>query len=244
MNKIINKENLEENENIMEVWHPLKFNDNMDYIPSNLIFKIFSNMIYYGVAYPVLKILLKILYDLKIEGKENLRQIKTGAISVSNHVLILDCGMIAMACGFKKIYYTTQQESFQIPLVKHIVRLLRAIPISHTIHGKKKFKEAINKLLKEKSIVHFYPEHALHPYCKRIRNFKSGAFKLAIENEVPIIPIVIKFRKPKWVMKFLKTKDDVTLYVLDPIDTANYKDKGKDEMEKLKHYVYGKMSAI
>ena len=73
-----------ENENIIDLWQPLEFNidKNYEYISKSKIFSIVSNLIYYGIAYPILKVLLKIVYDLKIEGKENLENIKGGAISV------------------------------------------------------------------------------------------------------------------------------------------------------------------
>ena len=57
----------------------------------------------------------------KIEGKENIENIKGGAISVSNHVLFLDCAMIGLAYGKRKIYYTTQEGSFKITNVPIIL---------------------------------------------------------------------------------------------------------------------------
>ena len=81
-----------ENEDIIHLYEPLKLNidEHYEYIKEGKIFTFFSNLIYYGLAVPVLTVLDKIIYDLKIEGKENIKNLKTGAISVSNHVLILD----------------------------------------------------------------------------------------------------------------------------------------------------------
>ena len=94
----------DENEHILELWEPLEFkaDDTYEYVSTNKIFLAFSNIIYYGIAYPILSVLLKIVYDLKIEGKGNLKTVKGGAISVSNHVLILDCAMVGLAAGRKE----------------------------------------------------------------------------------------------------------------------------------------------
>ena len=54
-------------------------------------------MLYYGLAIPILFVLTKLLYDLKIDGRENLDAFDGGAVSVSNHVLVLDCAMIGLA---------------------------------------------------------------------------------------------------------------------------------------------------
>ena len=64
---------VDENENIIDLWQPLEFNidKNYEYISKSKIFSMASNLIYYGIAYPILKVLLKMVYDLKIEGKEN-----------------------------------------------------------------------------------------------------------------------------------------------------------------------------
>lgn len=85
-----------ENEHVIHMWEPLDFNidENYEYVSKGKIFKYFSNLIYYGVAVPVLYLLTKVLYDLKIEGKENIKNLETGAVSVSNHVLVLDCAMV------------------------------------------------------------------------------------------------------------------------------------------------------
>lgn len=220
-----NEEAIEEpTENVMEVWHPLKFdvNEKYKYVPTNIFFRIISWIVYYIIAVPILSILLKLVYDFKIEGKENIKNLQGGAITVSNHVLVLDCAMVGLAvCGKKKIFYTTQSESFQIPFVRKLIKLLRAIPIPKGVKNKERMVKEISNLLKDNKFVHFYPEAILYPYCNKIRHFKNGAFDLAIKNDVPVVPIVIKFRQPKGIRKILKRKKDATLKILEPIYFEN-----------------------
>ena len=231
-------ENLEHNENtnIIDLWTPCEFNidENYEYVPKeDSIFSICSDFIYYGIAYPILKVLTKIIYDFKIEGQENIENLEDGAISVSNHVLFLDCAMIGLAFKDKKIYYTTQEESFKIPFVRKLIKLLRAIPIPKGIENKKYFIKAISNLLKEKNIVHVYPEASLWPYFKKIRNFKNGAFDMAVRNQVPVVPCVFIFREPTGIRKRFKKKKDVTLKILKPV----YSDGDKyirQQVEELK----------
>ena len=220
-----NEEAIEEpTENVMEVWHPLKFdvNEKYKYVPTNIFFRIISWIVYYIIAVPILSILLKLVYDFKIEGKENIKNLQGGAITVSNHVLVLDCAMVGLAvCGKKKIFYTTQSESFQIPFVRKLIKLLRAIPIPKGVKNKERMVKEISNLLKDNKFVHFYPEAILYPYCNKIRHFKNGAFDLAIKNDVPVVPIVIKFRQPKGIRNILKRKKDATLKILEPIYFEN-----------------------
>ncbi len=144
--------------------------------------------------------------------------------------------MIGLAFKDKKIYYTTQEESFKIPFVRKLIKLLRAIPIPKGIENKKYFIKAISNLLKEKNIVHVYPEASLWPYCQKIRNFKNGAFDMAVKNQVPVVPCVFTFREPTGIRKIFKRKKDVTLKILKPV----YSDDDKyvrQQIEELKEKV-------
>lgn len=198
------------------------------------------NILYYGIAFPILKILTKIVYDLKIEGKENIKNIKTGAVTVSNHVLYLDCAMIGLACGRKKIFYTTRAESFEIPFVRTLIKHLRAIEIPRGIQEKIKFRKEVDTLLKQGNLVQIYPEGSMELYCTELRSFKNGAFHFAINNDVPVIPLVIKFREPKGIRKIFKRKKDVTLTVLEPV-YGNKTGNIKEDAINLNKEVYEKM---
>lgn len=213
------EETYNENEHIIKMWQPLEFNINEDYeyVKKGKIFTWCSNMLYYGVAVPVIYVLTKFVYDLKIEGKENLASLKTGAVTVSNHVLVLDCAMVGLALDEKRVYYTTLEDSFKIPLVRHLIKLLRAIPIPTEIKNKPHFTKALDETLKNGDIVHFYPEASLWPYYNKLRTFKTGAFRFALRNNVPIIPMVFTFRRPEGMRRIIKRKSDVTLTILEPI---------------------------
>ena len=243
MEKYLVEENVEaiqnENEDIIHLYEPLelKIDENYQYIKEGKIFSFFSNLLYYGVAFPVLTILNKIIYDLKIEGKENIRNLQTGAISVSNHVLFLDCTMVGLSFGLKKIYFTTREGSFKIPFIRKLIKLLRAIPIPSQLDNKICFVREIDKAVQNGKIIHFYPEKALWPYYEQIRNFKDGAFSFAIRNNVPVVPIVITFRNPKGIRKIFKKKKDVTVKILEPIKNVDKNETKKSRIEELKEEV-------
>lgn len=235
----IEERTLNENDDVIHMYEPLELNidEKYQYIKEGKFFSSFSNLLYYGVAFPVLTILNKIIYDLKIEGKENIKNLQTGAISVSNHVLILDCTMIGLAFGLKKVYFTTRKGSFKIPFVRKLIKLLRAIPIPTKMSNKECFVKQLDGALQNGRIIHFYPEKALWPYYEKIRNFKSGAFDFAIRNNVPVIPIVITFRNPKGIRKIFKRKKDVTVKILEPIIDKDKHENKKDSVEGLKEQV-------
>lgn len=239
---ISNLKELDENIDIIHNWEPLEFEISKEYefIPQSFIFKILSFFIYYIIAAPILTIVCKLFLGLKIKGKENIKNIKTGAITVSNHIHYIDCAMIALAFIPQKIYFTTNEDNFKIPFIRYLIKILNAIPIPKRTGNLKRFSSEINNLLNQNEIVHFYPEAALWPYYDRIRNFKSGAFKIAATNNVPIIPIRYTYREPKGLIRFIKKKPFITLNILPPI----YPDRNLEtyhKTSKLKDETYIKM---
>lgn len=55
-----------------------------------------------------------------------------------------------------------------MPLIRHIVKLLNALPMQNNIKSKRKLLTAIDSLLQNKKTIHFYPEAALWPYYDKL----------------------------------------------------------------------------
>lgn len=231
-----------EDSHVIHFWEPLEFevDRKYEYVPKNKLFRLASNVLYYGIAYPVLTLINKLFLGLKIEGKENLKKIKnTGAVTIANHAHMLDCTIVGISSIPRKVYFTSLESNFKIPVVNVLIRLLNTLPIPTERASKKEFIETIDSLLKEGKIVHFYPEGSLWPYCERLRGFKNGAFDFAVRNQVPILPYVIEFRKPDGIYQWFKKKPCITVTILKPIEPP--KEEGKMATQKLKEIVYQKM---
>ena len=128
----------------------------------------------------------------------------------------------------------------RILMIKQEKGNVRSIDIANDMNFSRASVSHAIKLLKENKTVHFYPEASLWPYYKKLRKFKNGAFKLAVENNVPIVPMVYKFVKPYGIRKYIKKKPFIELYVLPAIYPDQNLDK-KQATEKLKNDVYLKM---
>ena len=135
------EENLEnEDEHIINMWTPLdiEIDEDYDYIKEGIMFKIASTLLYI-IVWPILVVYNKIMYNFKIYGRKNLTKIKTGKITVSNHVHPMDCTMNAIANTPKSLYFVSIKSNFEIPVIRHIIRLLHAFPIPEGLHNKEKF---------------------------------------------------------------------------------------------------------
>jgi len=101
----------------------------------------------------------------------------------------------------------------------------------------------LKKALKLNSSVILFPEGTRNP-TNQLKKFKGGAFRLAIEEQVPLVPIVIKgtgdiVTKGSNVTKTLDKKD-VTITFLDPIypnRDERFIDLGKRVRATMQEYI-------
>ena len=231
-NESIKKENKEDkiadDKQVFHMWEPLKFNikDNYKYIIKNGFVNFLSDTLFFIIA-PILYLFNKVVLGFRIEGKENIKNIKGGKITISNHVHPMDCTMNGLINFPRRTYYLSLKSNFQIPVIRHIIRLLYAIPIPEKQSQKEKCMNEIEKALKDGEIVQIYPEGSLWPYCERIRNFKNGAFRMAVDANVPVIPIVYKFEEPSGIYRFYKNKKCIVAKILEPVYPNNKLEKAE-----------------
>lgn len=235
--KNINYENLKSDDHVCHSWSILDFklDDYYEYISSNLLLNLISTIIILPIAL-ILYIFDKIFLGFKIENKENIIK-DSGFISVSNHIHYLDCTFIGLINIPARVYYPTIQDNFKIPFVRHLIKVLYAIPIPKEKKHKEKFYKEINVALQNGKIVHMYPEGSLWPYYENIREFKYGAFKMAVEANVPVQPIKFTFENPEGIQKFYKKKKCIHAKVLKPIYPDNSLEY-KKRIETLHNEVY------
>ena len=209
---------LKGDEQVFHMWEPLNFEikDDYKYIIDNKILNCFSDLLFIIIT-PILWILNKVMFGFEVEGVENLRKVSGGKITISNHVHPMDCTMNGLINFPERTYFPTLATNFKIPFIRHLIRILYAIPIPKKQEQKEKFFEQINKALLDGKTIHMYPEAALWPYYEKIRPFKKGAFKMAVEANCPIVPILYKFEEPDGIFALYKRKKCIHAKVLEPV---------------------------
>ncbi|HOE15106.1 MAG TPA: glycosyltransferase [Candidatus Paceibacterota bacterium] len=183
------------------------------HINPRLIKRIFSFLLYYGIATPVFYIYFKLIRGVKIKNRKRIKKLKTGAVVVSNHVHKLDSAMNGIALLPKKPIFTSIPQNFELRVAGHLVSALGASPIPITPFQAKVFLYQAKQKLLNKKFIHVFPEGNLVPSDRTIRKFKRGAFFLAEEAKVPVIPIRIKFIDKRWYQYpfFFKTKIELII---------------------------------
>jgi 1-acyl-sn-glycerol-3-phosphate acyltransferase len=230
-------------QHMLHMWAPLKKNidEHFPFINRKLWFR-FNSWLLGSLVMPLLLLYNRVVNGFRIEGRHNLRGTR-GAVTVANHVHVMDATMLALTLFPRRAYITSLQSNFEIPVISWLVRMLGGVPIPGNHRAITAFMAALREQLERGKLVHFYPETALWPYYENLRPFKNGAFRLAVEGNVPVIPMVFRFRKPTGLYRLYKRKPLTTLIVGEPIYPAE-SGTNHDRMNDLKERTYRQMEKL
>lgn len=184
--------------------------------PSNPVHRFFSRLLL-RFAIAVLSVHHRLFFGLKVQGKRELAKLKGGAVTVCNHVCMLDCAMVACTLSPRKSWFPTLKDNLEMPFIRHLIRMLGGLPIPETPKSLRTLFQKLGQRLEEGEFVHFFPEGELIPYSGEIRPFERGAFCLACACSVPVLPLVLTMRKNTGLQKLFRRRPSFTLTVLPPV---------------------------
>jgi len=165
---------------------------------------------------PILALINFGYFRLRIENRKLLKIMKKGVI-VCNHMHYLDCTMIDLATFPRQVIFVSQKRNFKIPIAGLILRLGGCLELGDSFQEIRTF--LANAVIKARNgiLLGIYPEGNLILHNKTLQPFKKGAFFVAYEAQVPVIPMVIKHREVNGFRRFYRKKPYLTLKVGLPI---------------------------
>ena len=144
-----------------------------------------------------------------------------GAVIAINHTGYLDftyAGLPAWYARKRYIRFMAKKEVFDNKFTGPIMRALGHIPVDRAAGGDS-YHAAVDAL-RRGELVGVYPEATISRSFE-IKEFKSGAARMAIEADVPIVPVVIWGAQRVWTKGFPKrlgrTNTPISIEVGEPI---------------------------
>lgn len=131
---------------------------------------------------------LVIINFIRVKGKREGAVFKGPAIYVSNHTSYID--IIAFGLFFpEKGCFMAKKELAKIPLFGIFFRTVDiGVDRSSAVAAHRSFMLAAERIRQGYSII-IFPEGTIWKFAPKLKPFKNGAFKLAIDNHVPVIPV-------------------------------------------------------
>jgi glycosyltransferase involved in cell wall biosynthesis/1-acyl-sn-glycerol-3-phosphate acyltransferase len=178
----------------------------------------FCAVFYFAIALPFLHIIDRAFFGLTIKNGKVLRKLKkTGAVTVCNHVHEMDSTACAVAIPRRKLIFVSLPSNFNLGAAGPLVNILGSVPTPAGPKETQIFIHTLSKQLRQRRMVLFYPEGELRRYDTGIREFNRGAFYLAIDAQIPVLPLRIVFHAPRGLFRLFKKKPCFTLVFGEPV---------------------------
>lgn len=227
----------------------IHLDEHYDYLPHGLWYKIKRAgvaALLHLIVFPV----MHLTHGLRIYGKENLKahkkELKNGAITISNHVFMWDYLCVLKAIRPHISYFPAWKANFESGF-QACMRIIGGMPIPDgDIHSMAAFKRAMDEVVESGKWLHVFPEGSLWYFYPDIRPLKLAAFKYAAKYEKPLIPISMSFRPRKGFRKLFGKGPFVDLHIAEPM----YADKSlsireaAEDLRKRAYHVMQEMNGI
>lgn len=182
------------------------------------------------------------LVRVKVQGIENIDP-KASYIFVANHQSIYDIPLVYgwLNNNFKWIM---KKELRRLPVIGKTCELMGHIFIdrSHPMRAKQSLEAAKKNLKQGESSIFLFPE-GTRTHNGKIQRFKRGAFTIARDLHLPIVPVTIigaYDALPKG-LNYI-TPGTIQMIIHSPVDTTHLNDENLNEMvDKVKNTIESKL---
>lgn len=187
----------------------------------------------------------------EVKGLENLKDMKTGAMITCNHFNPFDSFAIEKAFRMsgqiknKRLYKVIREGNYtNFPgLYGFFFRNCDTLPLSSNKRTMVEFMKSVKTILDKGDFILIYPEQSLWWNYKKPKPLKSGAFKIAAKNNVPIIPIFITMEDSNIIGADGFPTQEYTINIEKPIypDEKLSENENKEAMKEKNYEIWKKV---
>ncbi|MBU9888493.1 MAG: 1-acyl-sn-glycerol-3-phosphate acyltransferase [Candidatus Omnitrophica bacterium] len=216
-------------------------------LPLSLLFDKGSRRLVHGISVLWARGIIRWnpLWRLGVVGEQNIQPGKNYLV-VSNHQSLLDILAVtaALPLNFK---FLAKKELFFVPFMGWAMACAGYVPVDRASHesGRKAVRRIVELLGKGLSVL-LFPEGTRSPDGK-IHAFKMGAFKIARENDVELLPIVVDGTGTALPKKsfFLRKRSTFVVSIGRPVSLRDLSDHSLEEAkEKIRHEMIGRLEKM
>ena len=181
----------------------------------------------------------------EVKGIENFTKVKGGAILTCNHFNPFDNYAVFTAIrpylNGRMLYKVIREGNYTNGPKPYVFffRHCNTLPLSSNVDTMKKFMTAVGTLLNRGEKILIYPEQAMWWNYKKPRPCKKGAYRLAVNNNVPVIPFFITMEDSDIIGKDGFPVQEYTINIMEAIYADSSLTKSEN-MENMKNENYKK----
>lgn len=178
---------------------------------------------WYAITWATHYIAFSPFWEVTVEGREKIADDRT-YVMIANHQSAAD--IMVLYCLRKQFKWVSKASNFLIPFLGWMMWMADYVSLRR---GDRRSRDEMfrqcHKHLKRGSSIMMFPE-GTRSRDGEIKDFKRGAFSLAAEAGVPIMPIVVDgtftaLPRGGWIFN-QEGKLHIRIEVLDPVDPADF----------------------
>ncbi len=140
----------------------------------------------------------KLFWRIEFSGLENIpKNLQTGLIIAPNHQTYVDPVWVCLKLN-RRFRFMAWDEIFKWVFIGRLIKYLGAFPVGFNRKGFVKASRKALQVLREGATLIIFPEGEREFSDGKMLNFKPGAVRLAMEAEVPILPVTIRGANKVW----------------------------------------------
>lgn len=205
--------------------------------------RIWSFLLYYAVAMPLVWLISKLYLGLKMENHRQVRKVgRTGYFLYGNHTRALDAFLPAMVAFPRRSYVVANPDAVSIPGLRSLVQMLGCLPLPTEQKAFPGFLEALAWRCQQRACIGIFPEAHIWPFYTGVRPFVGTSFRYPVRMDVPVIAMAATYRKRRGLFFWMK-RPGMTLTFSQPM----YPDPAlgvKAAQEELRRRVYDFMRQV
>ena len=176
-------------------------------------------------------------FVIKTEGLENIDYSKQYMI-IGNHTSVLD--ILLMIKIFKSPFvFVGKEELSKFPVFGYFYKKTNITVDRSSPKSKKEVYDQVENFTKQGLSIVIYPEGTIPDEKVVLAPFKNGAFRMAIEHQLPILPIVFPDNKKRFPYRWTGGSPGmIHIKILPPINTTEL---NINETSDLRDYAYSKI---
>jgi 1-acyl-sn-glycerol-3-phosphate acyltransferase len=177
-------------------------------------------------------------FPIEISGIEQIEKDKP-YIFMSNHISFLD-GPLLFQVIPQPVRVILKKEIFKIPVIGLAMKIVEFVPVDRKgIRGGKKSIDRAVHLIEEKGYSFLIFPEGTRSLDGELQQFRRGGFFLALDSQIPIVPISIKGTyeiMPKGAVFVKKGPIKIIFHPPEPVQGYD-KDSMRDLMERVKNTI-------
>lgn len=181
-------------------------------------------------------------YHIKIK-KESKIIFGKSYMFVANHSSMTDI-MLMLSIEKNPFVFVGKKELAKIPLFGFFYKRTCILVDRNSTKSKKDVFDRAQKRLNSGLSICIFPEGGVFDDCDLVCEFKTGAFRLAIEHQIPIIPMTFADNLKRLPYNFLSggTPGEMRVTIHKPILTTNLDLSSKNSLKnKTRDLIYNEM---